>query len=188
MPWARDFCPLPFPSAGDRWFRAYWIISSVQVNIVLVVFFTCPRVATEKQREVLIIEPLNERKIMDEKTGMALRHSDRHFDSHGHCHGPWRDELHVGSVVTIQNPLQDTHLGGEYKAQRGVSRAGYCRSLRLLCWSELSPAQSQIFRQRSPRSSTSAVPDLPPAQSQNFHQRFFGCGSSSSQGEEAGEM
>ena len=22
MPWARGFCPLPFPSAGDRWFRA----------------------------------------------------------------------------------------------------------------------------------------------------------------------
>ena len=20
--WARGFCPLPFPSAGDRWFRA----------------------------------------------------------------------------------------------------------------------------------------------------------------------
>ena len=23
LPWARSFCPLPFPSAGDRWFRAY---------------------------------------------------------------------------------------------------------------------------------------------------------------------
>ena len=22
MPWAKSFCPLPFPSAGDRWFRA----------------------------------------------------------------------------------------------------------------------------------------------------------------------
>ena len=22
MPWARSYCPLPFPSAGDRWFRA----------------------------------------------------------------------------------------------------------------------------------------------------------------------
>ncbi len=22
LPWARGFCPLPFPSAGDRWFRA----------------------------------------------------------------------------------------------------------------------------------------------------------------------
>ena len=22
-PWARNFCPLPFPSAGDRWFKAY---------------------------------------------------------------------------------------------------------------------------------------------------------------------
>ena len=22
LPWARSFCPLPFPSAGDRWFRA----------------------------------------------------------------------------------------------------------------------------------------------------------------------
>ena len=62
---------------------------------------------------------------------MALCRSVRHFDSHGHRHGPWRDELHVGSVVTIQNPLQDTHLGGEYKAQRGVSRVGYSRSLRM---------------------------------------------------------
>ena len=25
---------------------------------------------------------------------MALRHSDRHLDPHGHSHGPWRDELH----------------------------------------------------------------------------------------------
>ena len=53
MPWARSFCPfraccfwsfwaLPllypsasdfqFPSAGDRWFRAYWVISTVQVE------------------------------------------------------------------------------------------------------------------------------------------------------------
>ena len=63
MPWARNFCP----------FRAYWIISSVQVNIVLVVFFTCPRVVTEKQREVLIIKPLNERKIMDEKKRQVWR-------------------------------------------------------------------------------------------------------------------
>ena len=23
VPWARSFCPLPFPSAGDRWFRAF---------------------------------------------------------------------------------------------------------------------------------------------------------------------
>ena len=22
MPWAKSYCPLPFPSAGDRWFRA----------------------------------------------------------------------------------------------------------------------------------------------------------------------
>ena len=63
MPWARNFCP----------FRAYWIISSVQVNIGLVVFFTCPRVVTEKQSEVLIIKPLNERKIMDEKKRQVWR-------------------------------------------------------------------------------------------------------------------
>ena len=63
MPWARNFCP----------FRAYWIISSVQVNIVLVGFFTCPRVVTEKQSEVLIIKPLNERKIMDEKKRQVWR-------------------------------------------------------------------------------------------------------------------
>ena len=31
MPWARSFCPLPFPSAGDRWFRACgaYLIASV---------------------------------------------------------------------------------------------------------------------------------------------------------------
>ena len=23
LPWARSFSPLPFPSAGDRWFRAF---------------------------------------------------------------------------------------------------------------------------------------------------------------------
>ena len=28
MPWARSFCPLPFPSAGDRWFRAYGVSKS----------------------------------------------------------------------------------------------------------------------------------------------------------------
>ena len=41
MPWARNFCP----------FRAYWIISSEQVNIVLVVFFTCPNVVMDNQQE-----------------------------------------------------------------------------------------------------------------------------------------
>ena len=41
MPWARNFCP----------FRAYWIISSDQVNIVLVVFFTCPNVVMDNQQE-----------------------------------------------------------------------------------------------------------------------------------------
>ena len=39
----------------------------------MVVFFTCPRVVTEKQREVLIIKPLNERKIMDEKKRQVWR-------------------------------------------------------------------------------------------------------------------
>ena len=34
-PWARSFCPLPFPSDGDRWFRAYWVISTVQVVLFL---------------------------------------------------------------------------------------------------------------------------------------------------------
>ena len=28
MPWAMSFCPLPFPSAGDRWFRAYGVSKS----------------------------------------------------------------------------------------------------------------------------------------------------------------
>ena len=39
----------------------------------MVVFFTCPRVVTEKQSEVLIIKPLNERKIMDEKKRQVWR-------------------------------------------------------------------------------------------------------------------
>jgi len=39
----------------------------------LVVFLACPRVATEKQREVLIIKPLNERKIMAEKKTQVWR-------------------------------------------------------------------------------------------------------------------
>ena len=33
---------------------------------------------------------------------MALRHSDRHFDPHGHRHGPRRDELH-GCRVASRN-------------------------------------------------------------------------------------
>ena len=39
----------------------------------MVVFLACPRVATEKQRDVLIIKPLNERKIMDEKKTQVWR-------------------------------------------------------------------------------------------------------------------
>ena len=39
----------------------------------MVLFLACPRVATEKQREVLIIKPLNERKIMDEKKRQVWR-------------------------------------------------------------------------------------------------------------------
>ena len=30
---AESFCP--FPSDGDRWFRAYWVISTVQVVLFL---------------------------------------------------------------------------------------------------------------------------------------------------------
>ena len=30
---------------------------------------------------------------------MALCHSDRHLDSHGHSHGPRRDELHGGRIA-----------------------------------------------------------------------------------------
>ena len=63
MPWARNFCP----------FRAYWIILSVQVNIVLLVFLACPRIAPKVEKKVLIIKPLNERKIMDEKKRQVWR-------------------------------------------------------------------------------------------------------------------
>ena len=37
---------------------------------------------------------------------MALRHSDRHLDPHGHSHGPRRDELH-GSRVATARPQQN---------------------------------------------------------------------------------
>ena len=86
---------------------------------------------------------------------MALCHSDRHLDSHGHRHGPWRDELHVGSVVTIQNPLQDTHLGGSIRA----SAAFLAQDIVGLCVC----CVGQNFRQRSPSSFASAVSELPPA-------------------------
>ena len=33
---------------------------------------------------------------------MAVRHSDRHFDPHGHNHGPRRDELHGSRVTTAK--------------------------------------------------------------------------------------
>ena len=32
---AESCCPLPFPSDGDRWFRAYWVISTVQIVLFL---------------------------------------------------------------------------------------------------------------------------------------------------------
>ena len=56
------------------------------------------------ERKVLIIKPLNEKKNYGwkEKTGMALRHSDRHLDPHGHRHGPRRDELHGCHVATAR--------------------------------------------------------------------------------------
>ena len=34
---------------------------------------------------------------------MAVRHSDRHFDPHGHRYGPRRDELHGGRVAHHTN-------------------------------------------------------------------------------------
>ena len=33
---------------------------------------------------------------------MAVRHSDRHLDPHGHRHGPRRDELHGSRVATAK--------------------------------------------------------------------------------------
>ena len=63
-----------------------------------------------KQREkTSFVEPLNEKKNhgWKEKTGMALRHSDRHLDSHGHRHGPRRDELHGSRVATIRTVLSN---------------------------------------------------------------------------------
>ena len=58
-----------------------------------------------KQREKYsLVKPLNEKKNhgWKEKTGMALRHSDRHLDPHGHSHGPRRDELHGSRVATAK--------------------------------------------------------------------------------------
>ena len=48
LPWARSFCPLPFPSAGDRWFRARGVnlASSVTQNrqalFTFLALFVCP--------------------------------------------------------------------------------------------------------------------------------------------------
>ena len=58
----------------------------------------------QKQREILIIKPFNEKKNYGwkEKTGMAFCHSDRHLDPHGHRHGPRRDELYGGCVATAK--------------------------------------------------------------------------------------
>ncbi len=33
---------------------------------------------------------------------MALRHSDRHLDPHGHSHGPRCDELHDRRIATAR--------------------------------------------------------------------------------------
>ena len=36
---------------------------------------------------------------------MAVRHSDRHFDPHGHSHGPRRDELHGRRLASRNTEL-----------------------------------------------------------------------------------
>ena len=50
----------------------------------------------KQSEKTSFVKPLNKKKNhgWKEKTGMALRHSDRHLDPHGHSHGPRRDELH----------------------------------------------------------------------------------------------
>ena len=65
-------------------------------KVVLVVFLACPNIVKEMREKTSFVKPLNEKKNhgWKEKTGMALRHSDRHLDPHGHSHGPRRDELH----------------------------------------------------------------------------------------------
>ena len=41
LPWAKSFCPFTFPlRAGDRWFRACWVISTIQKGVLL--DFICP--------------------------------------------------------------------------------------------------------------------------------------------------
>ncbi|RGX95456.1 hypothetical protein DXA63_07715 [Segatella copri] len=53
MPWARSFCPLPFPSAGDRWFRAYGAylrnlvnnLKASKMNTLALTFAVCSIIA-----------------------------------------------------------------------------------------------------------------------------------------------
>ena len=52
-PRARSFCPLPFPSAGDRWFRAYGAylrnlvnnLKASKMNTLALTFAVCSIVA-----------------------------------------------------------------------------------------------------------------------------------------------
>ena len=44
------------------------------MKVVLVVFFSCPRVATEsREKKYSLVKPLNEKKIMDEKKRQVWR-------------------------------------------------------------------------------------------------------------------
>ena len=43
-----SFCPLPFLSAGDRWFRAYWVISTVQVELFSLNFLILPLLSNHR--------------------------------------------------------------------------------------------------------------------------------------------
>ena len=58
---------------------------------------------------------------------MAVRHSDRHLDPHGHRHGPRRDELHGGRIAlglrlcSAPSTVQHGHHKRSTPAQRGAA-------------------------------------------------------------------
>ena len=54
---------------------------------------------------------------------MALRHSDRHLDPHGHSYGPRRDELHDGRVATERQNVVSVQ---GYSVPKGKSFIDLC--------------------------------------------------------------
>ncbi len=67
---------------------------------------------------------------------MALRHSDRHLDPHGHRHGPRRDELHGRRLASRNTELflrkWDFKLVNCSPAKMGILEGESCMTARAL--------------------------------------------------------